>query len=322
MESIRTSMKAEAESLKNLVDEVSSENIEHTHIKEKTLLNMLKSQETTYDDYIAYLGEMSDEFQQQLYLENQKILFSKTLKIKTIPETTKPVPPVFTAGQFSKHDVAKLPGRVNVPNAEPKKRKIQFMEAVREYSVPGVVNAFHVSLDKSDRLWVSDWSGNLVQTDLHGNRLQNIETSHGHGYHTTTQDGDLIYTDSDKNVIYSIISDKRITEFRKTGDWTPLSVHSSSINGDILVGMIKDKEAKVTRHSKTGKKKYRTYKGTTKDRNCIVVHTTSQKMTVDSIILSSQQSITYPRGVCVDDENNLHVEQHYTNTVSVYKYLQ
>ena len=53
MESIRTSMQAEAEFLKNLVDEVSSENIEHTHITEKTLLNMLKSQETTYDDYIA-----------------------------------------------------------------------------------------------------------------------------------------------------------------------------------------------------------------------------------------------------------------------------
>nr|XP_022345780.1 RING finger protein 207-like [Crassostrea virginica] len=287
MESIRTSMKAEAESLKNLVDEVSSENIEHTHITEKTFLNMLKSQETTYDDYIAYLGEMSDEFQQHLYLENQKNLFSKTLKIKTIPETTKPVPPLFTAGQFSKHDVAKLLGRVNVPNAIPKKRKIQSMEAVithikstekqlgqskeksdmkqtlflsssatkfREYSVQGVVNAFHVSLDKSDRLWVSDWSGNFVQTDLQGNQLQNIETSDGHGYHTTTQDGDLIYTHSDKKVIYSIIPDKIITEFMKTGDWTPLSVHSSSINGDILVGMIKDKEAKVTRHSKTGKK--------------------------------------------------------------------
>nr|XP_022343236.1 tripartite motif-containing protein 45-like [Crassostrea virginica] len=283
MESIRTSMKAETESLKNLVDEVSSENIKHTYIMEKTLLKMLKSQETTYDDYIAYLGKMSDEFQQHLSLENQKILFSETLKIKTIPETTKPVPPVFTVGQFSKHDVAKLLGKVNVPNAEPKKRKIQFMEAVtthmksterqleqtkeksdmkqtlslsssvtkvREYSVPGVDSAHHVSVDKSGRL--SD-RGNLVQTDLQGNQLQKIRTSDREGgYHTATQDGDLIYTDQGKRVIYRITPDKKITEFIKTGDWTPYSVHSTRINGDILVGMIKDKEAKVTRYSKAG----------------------------------------------------------------------
>ncbi|XP_022345551.2 uncharacterized protein LOC111138056 [Crassostrea virginica] len=288
MESIRASMKAEAESLKNLVDEVSSENIDHTHTMEKSLLEMLKSQETIYDDYIAYLGKMSDDFEQHLSLTNHKLLFSETLKIKTIPETTKPVDPVFTAGRFSKDDVAKLLGRVNISNAEPKKRKIQPMEAVtthmkstekqleqskeksdmkqtlclsssvtkvREYSVPGVDNAYHVSVEKSGRLWVSDWSGtcNLVQTDLQGNQLQKIQTSgEGEGYHTTTQDGDLIYTDKDKKKIYRITPDRRITEFIKTGEWTPLSVHSSRINGDILVGMIKDKEAKVTRYNKAG----------------------------------------------------------------------
>ena len=125
MESIRTSMKAESESLKNLVDEVTSENIEHTYTIEKSLLKMLKSQETTYDDYIAYLGKMSDAFQECLSLTNKNLLISKTLKIQTIPETTKPVPPVFTAGKLNKSDVAKLLGRVNVPNTKPEKRKIE-----------------------------------------------------------------------------------------------------------------------------------------------------------------------------------------------------
>ena len=45
MESIRTSMKPEAGSLKNLVDEVTTENIENTYTMEKTLLKMLKSKE-------------------------------------------------------------------------------------------------------------------------------------------------------------------------------------------------------------------------------------------------------------------------------------
>ena len=97
---------------------------------EKTLL---KSQETTYDDYIAYLWKMSDEFRQHLSLANQKLLFSKTSKIKTIPEITRPVARVFTTCQFSKYDVAKLLVRVNVSNAELKVRKIQPMELYSNY---------------------------------------------------------------------------------------------------------------------------------------------------------------------------------------------
>nr|XP_022341832.1 uncharacterized protein LOC111135782 [Crassostrea virginica] len=421
MESIRTSMKSEAESLKNLVDEVTSENVEHTHKMEKSLLKMLKSQETTYDDYIAYLWKMSDEFQEYLSITNQKLLFkSKTLKIQTIPETTKPVPPVFTAGQFNKSDITKLLGRVNVPNTDPEKRKIQPMEPitthmksteiklekskektdmkqtltlsssvtkVREYTVPGVGNAHHVSVDKSDRLWVSDDTGNLFQTDLQGKQLQKIQTSGRHeGCHTATQDGDLIYTDKDKKVIYRIKPDKIITEFIKTGDWTPLSVHSSFISGDILVGMIKRGKAKVTRYSQAGKEIQniqRDNKGQklygypqhiteningdicTSDYNkhavlvvnksgqhrfsytgqgakfwpygictdvlghilvCDIisesVHLLDQDGGFLSIILSEQQGINYPRGVCVDDENNLYVGQFGTNTVTVYNYLQ
>ncbi|XP_022343236.2 uncharacterized protein LOC111136583 [Crassostrea virginica] len=418
MESIRTSMKAEAESLKNLVDEVSSENIDHTHTMEKSLLEMLKSQETIYDDYIAYLGKMSDDFEQHLSLTNHKLLFSETLKIKTIPETTKPVDPVFTAGRFSKDDVAKLLGRVNISNAEPKKRKIQPMEAVttqmkstekqleqskeksdvkqtlslssfitkvREYSVPGVDGVWHVSVEKSDRLWVSDWS-NLVQTDLQGKQLQKIQTSDGHGYHTATQDGDLIYTDKDNKQIYRITPDKKITKFIKTGDWRPLSVHSSRINGDILVGMYKFYQGKVTRYSKAGQEIQNIQRDNqeqglysephyiteningdicTSDYNkraVVVVNKSGQhrfsytgqgsgfrpygictdvlghilvcdwySKTVHlldqdggflSVILSPQQGIMPPCGVCVDDENNLCVGQRDTNTLTVYKYLQ
>ncbi|XP_078313035.1 uncharacterized protein LOC111135019 isoform X1 [Crassostrea virginica] len=432
MESIRTSMKVEAESLKNLVDEVTSENIEHTHTMEKSFLEMLKSQETTYDDYIAYLWKMSDEFQEYLSITNQKLLFqSKTLEIQPIPETTKPVPPVFTAGQFNKDDVAKLLSRVNVPNTEPEKRKIQSMEAinthmistekeleqskeksdmkrtlslsssvkkVREYSVPDVDNAIHVSVDKSGSLWASDSDGNLVQTDLQGDQLQKIRTSGRYaGYHTATQDGDLIYTDEDEKMIYRITPDKKITEFINTGDWRPLSVHSSCINGDILVGMNLQKyvrprkrvlkEAKVTRYSKAGKEIQniqRDNKGRQKlysdphyiteningdictsdyDKKAVVVvnksgqhrfsykgmgsmirpygicsdvlghilvcdydnetvHLLDQDGGFLCVILSLQQGIDYPRGVCVDDENNLYVGQDGTNTVTVYKYLQ
>ncbi|XP_034312245.2 uncharacterized protein [Magallana gigas] len=290
MESIRTSMRAEAESLKGMVDAVTSYNIKQVNEQEKSLLQLLNSQDKKYNDYISYLNELVKKCHGYLSFKNLQILMNeitKNLKIDLIPETTKPVPPVFTAGQYSKEDVTKLLGRVTVPDTKPEIRKIKPMESlatqlkpaekqrkqdreksdvkqtlslsssvtkVREYTVPSVHNVYHISLGKSGRLWISDNNGNLVQIDLQGNQLQKIQTNGRYqGYHTVTQDGDLLFTDNKNKVINRITVDNTITEFIKTGDWTPISIHSSHINGDILVGMIKGRDAKVTRYNKTGK---------------------------------------------------------------------
>nr|XP_034312026.1 uncharacterized protein LOC117684363 [Crassostrea gigas]XP_034312027.1 uncharacterized protein LOC117684363 [Crassostrea gigas] len=344
---------------------------------------------------------------------------TKNLEIDPIPVTTKPVPPVFTAGQYSKEDVTKLLGRVTVPDTKPENRKIKPMRLfytvestesqrkqdreksamkqtlslcssvtkVREYTVPGVYSVWHISLGKSGRLWVSDNDGNLVQIDLQGNQLQKIKTSGRYeGYHTVTQDGDLIYTDRKNKVINRIKQDNTVTEFIKTGDWEPLSIHSSHINGDILVGMIKGREAKVTRYNKTGEEiqniqrdnkgqelystphyiteningdictsdldkyavvavnksgKYRfSYTGRGSeflpfgiytdllghiivcDGHSDTINIVDQDGQFLSLLLTKQQGIMYPPGLCVDDENNLHVGQWGSNTVAVYKYLQ
>ncbi|XP_062587759.1 uncharacterized protein LOC134249421 isoform X1 [Saccostrea cucullata] len=328
MDSIRTSMKAEAESLKNMVDTVLSENMEELNQIEQSLLEKLKSQEKTFDDYIAYLSDLVKEFQSYLSsteLTNFTTKLPENLKIKSIPETTKPVTPEFSSAQYNKNDVAKLLGKVFKSDRKAELRRVKPMEIptiatsikstseqtkqdkhvksdkkqtmslsatkvrkfrvpgvdnafhtkqdkdvksdkkqtmslsasvtkVREFKVPGVDHVYHVSLDQSDRLWISDYWGNLVQTDLQGNVIQKIKTSgRDQGYHTVTQDRNLIFTDQDKKVINRITQDDNITEFIKTGDWTPFSVHSSHINGDLLVGMRKDREGKVTRYNKTGK---------------------------------------------------------------------
>nr|XP_034312244.1 uncharacterized protein LOC105343132 isoform X2 [Crassostrea gigas] len=290
MESIRTSMRTEAESLKSMVDAVTSDNIKQVNEQEKYLLQLLNSQDKKYNDYISYLYELVKKCHGYLSSKNLKILMSeitKNLKIDPISETTKPVPPVFTAGQYSQEDVTKLLGRVTVPDTKPVNREIKPMEIasiqlkptekqrkqdreksdmkqtlslspsvikVREYTVPGVKSVFYLSLGKSGRLWASDDSGILVQIHLQGNQLQKIQTNGRYqGYHTVTQDGDLLFTDKENKVIKRITQDNTITEFIKTGDWEPISIHSSHINGDILVGMIKGRGAKVTRYNKTGK---------------------------------------------------------------------
>nr|XP_011456909.2 uncharacterized protein LOC105348982 [Crassostrea gigas]XP_034312022.1 uncharacterized protein LOC105348982 [Crassostrea gigas] len=419
MESLRTSIRTAAESLKSMVDAVTSDNIKQVNEQEKSLLQLLNAQEKKYNDYISYINEHVKKFHGYLFSKNLQILMSeitKNLKIDPIPETTKPVPPLFTAGQYSKEDVTKLLGRVTVPDTKPENRKIKPMETfstqlkstesqrkqdreksamkqtlslsssvtkVREYRVPGVYSVYHILLGKSGRIWASDECGSLVQTDLLGNLLQKIQTSGGsEGYHTVTQDGDLIYTDRKNKVINRIKQDNTMTEFIKTGDWEPISIHSSHINGDILVGMIKDGKAKVTRYNKTGEEIQniqRYNKGQelysnpcyiteningdvcTSDydkRAVVVVNKSGQYrfsytffppngMCTDllghiivcdglsdtvnvldqdgqflSLLLTEQQGIMYPRSLCVDDGNNLHVGQFNTSTVKVYKYLQ
>ncbi|XP_052684357.1 uncharacterized protein LOC128164508 [Crassostrea angulata] len=289
MESLRTSIRTAAESLKSMVDAVTSDNIKQVNEQEKSLLQLLNAQEKKYNHYISYINKHVKKFHGYLFSKNLQILMSeitKNLKIDSIPVTTKPVPPVFTAGQYSKEDVTKLLGRVTVPDTKPEVREIKPMETVstqlkstekhnkqdreksamkqtlslsssvtkvRQYTVPGVDSVYLISLCKSGRLWASDGRGNLVHTDLQGNQLQKIQTSGGYeGYHTVTQDGVLIFTDKHKKVIKMITQDNTMTEFIKTGDWEPISIHSSHINGDILVGMIKDGKAKVTRYNKTG----------------------------------------------------------------------
>ncbi|XP_062573894.1 uncharacterized protein LOC134235764 [Saccostrea cucullata] len=288
IDNIRTSMKAEAESLKSLVDKVQTENMKELDQIEHSLLEDLKTQGKTFDEYIIHLNNLIKEFQDFLSSPDPtKLTLTLSLvdmKIQPIPETTKPVTPVFTAAQYGKEDVAKLLGKINIPKTKPKTRKIKPMEVsstltpkkptskqlksdkekktlslsssvtkVRKFKVPDVYNVCHMSLDQSGRLWVSDNAGNLVQTDLQGNQLQKIETSDGYGYHTVTQDGDLIFTDKYDDVINRITQDNNITEFIKTGDWIPISIHSSHINGDLLVGMETDREAKVIRYNKIGK---------------------------------------------------------------------
>uniref|UniRef100_K1RI23 Tripartite motif-containing protein 2 n=1 Tax=Magallana gigas TaxID=29159 RepID=K1RI23_MAGGI len=158
--------------------------------------------------------------------------------------------------QEIKEDVTKLKDAMedirNSIKAEAESLK-ELIEKVREYTVPGVNNVHHMSLGKSGRLWAGDDKGNLVKTDLQGNQQKKIQTDGRHGYHTVTQDGDLIYTDRKNKVIKKIARDNTITEFIKTGDWEPISIYSSHINGDILVGMEKGVKAKVTRYNKTGK---------------------------------------------------------------------
>ncbi|XP_065929133.1 tripartite motif-containing protein 2-like [Magallana gigas] len=367
MEGLRKSMKAEAESLKNLIDTVTSDNIEQTNKIEQSILETLNAQNQEIDSYMNYLNDLVKTYYGYLSPSNIEqialALKSENLITRPIPETSKPVLPAFTAGQYSKEDVVKLLGKITVPKTKLENRKIKTTETasiplkhtvkqrksdvkeklslsssvttVRKYKVP-VDRVHHVSLGKSGRLWVSNGSGTLVQTDLQGYQLQKIQTSGQiEGYHTVTQEGDLIYTDIDNKVINRITPENTIIEFIKTELWVPLSIHSSHINGDILVGMRKNGAGKVTRYKKTGtliqniecdnkgQKLYDIPHNITENLNSDICTSDKGKRAVVVVDKAGQHrfsykgqgALFYPRGVCTDVLGHILVCDYYSDTV-------
>lgn len=208
--------------------------------------------------YISYLGNLSQDFQADTVcttVQDNPIICSppEYFNIQPIPVTYKMTPPEFIAGHCSEDNFEKLLSKINIPCTKPEIRKVKPAERVirktqgneirdvtqtlslpyvlaqvREFKVSGVNNVHHMSIDVSGKRWVSDNIGNLVEIDLQGNQLQSFQTSVGsEGYHTMTQDGDLMYTESDNKMIKRITLDtKEIVELIKTGDWKPLSIHS------------------------------------------------------------------------------------------------
>lgn len=111
MDKIRASIKVKAESLILLVKKATLDNLEQANRTEKTLLEKFQSQDNTYNEYNGYLENIAKKFQCYLSfdsIQNNPIIFSfsENLNMKSMPETTKLVFPVFTGSQYSQDNVA------------------------------------------------------------------------------------------------------------------------------------------------------------------------------------------------------------------------
>ncbi|XP_062576219.1 uncharacterized protein LOC134264009 [Saccostrea cucullata] len=295
---IRETMTTEANALKSLVDRVLSENFSELDSIEERILHDLTAQDKTFTNYISYLQELLRKYQSKLAKKNLEDLISKQREDKAeeidpIPETFKPVLPIFTGGQFTEDDIKKFLGKISFPkvtkarrhvrvesrseevdvflhedgkeqqkgkvNPRPDKQVTFSVSMIKEIMVPRISFLFHISLETSKRFWVSSFDEYLVQTDLQGNLLHKLQITGGImrvGCHTVTKEGDLLFADRKNKCINRVTPDKMVTELFTTEDWEPLGIYSSRINGDILMGKSKDKdrEARVTRYSKAGVK--------------------------------------------------------------------
>ncbi|XP_062619960.1 uncharacterized protein LOC134281520 [Saccostrea cucullata] len=123
-------------------------------------------------------------------------------------------------------------------------------------SVPGIENICKISLASPDKLWVSDGEEELLQVDFKGHLRQRSVIQYSIS-HTITGNGNLLFT-----------CGENVKKFKSDGTITTLitstenveCIHSSRINGDILVGIYctiphtETSIGKVIRYDKKGKK--------------------------------------------------------------------
>lgn len=365
LDELKAKIKSDAESFKSLVDMVASKRLDEIKKLEKSFAESKNRQEETLLRYISYLDKLVEKLSGFLFLskfQNNPLIFSSSeeLEIKPIPETIITlVPYLFEPGKFTEYDVEKLIGKLSENKIKPlTKIKIKPMDTesalsksfsvakICEYRIPGVTNACHVSLNMPGKLWVSDVDGIVVQTDGKGNQLQKIETNGLLGCHTVTNDGLLIYADTKNKVIQKRTHANQTIIFIETGDWEPLSVHSSKINGNTLVGMVRKKpaiffwmtrkfESKICRYTRLRKEiqliqmdskgqdlfDYPHY--ITENINGDICISDSNKNALVVVSASGQHRFSYtgqgsdftPRGVCTDNLGQILVCDHLNGTV-------
>ncbi|XP_062602765.1 uncharacterized protein LOC134264489, partial [Saccostrea cucullata] len=132
-----------------------------------------------------------------------------------------------------------------------------FQKAV---TVSGVSACRHISRVTSDRVWISDRKGNLILTNTKGEELYRVTDIGSYwGGHTVDSNGDLIYIDSEYNIIKLSTENKEkitIIQYNNTSPWRPECVYSSPSTGDLLVGMSYftnyTSKGKVVRYNSTG----------------------------------------------------------------------
>ena len=148
----------------------------------------------------------------------------------------------------------------------------------------------------------TDEEAKVTRYNKAGKEIQNIQRDNqGQGlydwphYITENINGDICTSDYNKQAVV-VVNKSRQHRFSYTGQgsvFRPMGI-CTDVLGHILVCDIVSE----------------------------TVHLLDQDGGFLSLILSEQQGIKRPRGVCVDDENNLFVGQLATNTVTVYKYLE
>ncbi|XP_062604055.1 uncharacterized protein LOC134265846 [Saccostrea cucullata] len=261
----------------------------------------------------------------------------------------------YNSNSLTPEEVGNLFGRVTVKPASVnelrrlkelalKKGHIQFeftpvVERVKSFEVSGISHTSHISYLRDGMAFFSDNNSSLVLANLRGEMVKEkfVMVSSGYGCHAVTIEKDLLIIDLPKHQIYKVTQEKKTIPLINTGKWTPTTLHCSSRNGDILIGMYLKHDAKVARYDAKGREMCDIQKdanGVNLYRNpCYITENINRDVCVsdwngECLIVtdrggkhkfsySGSGSRFYPRGIATDDAGRIYILDGWSDAVHV-----
>lgn len=271
---VRTTMTSKIRKMKDILDEILSNNMKELTDIEHVLMNEYQDEVHKMNEHLAQLQEVLDEFEKKgQHMESGDLMgiYNRIQKLKEIPSLKLHHDhPTFQegSGQMDAETLEALFGKLTVPKylknsiqkIHPRKPKLAMkIQKVKAIHVPDIDRCRHISCMKSNKTWVGDELGNLVEIDPKGNEIYKIKTHHFRqqptGFHAVTMEDELLFIDQYDDSISKLLSGRRKKTLIKFKEWTPISIHVSHSTDDLLVGMVDDtqQKAKVVRYDASGK---------------------------------------------------------------------
>lgn len=269
---VRSSMTSRVRKMKDILDDLLSKNMKDLTDIEHIIINEYQAEEHKMKEHIDLLQGILNEFEKRgKKREPDEIMaiYNKIQKLKEIPSLKLHHDlPSFEEGELKNENLEALFGKLTIPGSlqrplqklHPQKPKLSpKILKVKAIHVPGIDRCRHISCMKSNKAWMGDELGNLVQIDPKGNEIQQIKTHHYKhqptGFHSLTKEDELLFIDQYDDSISKLIPGKEKKVVLTFKDWTPISIHVSHTSGDLLVGMMDDRmqKAKVVRFDESGK---------------------------------------------------------------------
>ncbi|XP_061186470.1 uncharacterized protein LOC133194538 [Saccostrea echinata] len=274
IEYTRSSMKECAIAIKKMVDDIETELSKKIDVLKISMTEGFQEQKKMMNTYLSDLQRARDEYKYQIEANEPRSLISYHNQGKLALLEIEPKLPIiqsceFIPGQIKLNGIQNIFGKLQIGSEDMKSDELSILDEdmyMEENTMPtfimvreipmtklGLNCCYHISGHISGYLWLSDDMGNIVKSDMNGNPLLKMATPNSvDGYHTVSRDGDLFYVEKDKSTIVKVTPGRAVETFINTEDWEPVSIYCSKINDDVIVGLRKNKEAKVTKYEKFG----------------------------------------------------------------------
>ncbi|XP_062573499.1 uncharacterized protein LOC134235382 [Saccostrea cucullata] len=262
---LQKNMKIKAERLKDQIDIILEDVMEDFRAKLKCYFNSEQKEKRRHIRSIQQRVHRSEVLANRAI---QFLLFFKKTNVFNINDTLSTSIKIGQSlgKEINTDDVFNGLGGIQI--TETRKRDVRNDQIFKVMSPPILQKTFtvksksfmsnfigHISCVTPDTAWVSSWN-DLSLTDTSGESLYYLDIKYidilKDGVHTVTREGNLVYIDTYYKIHkLSLNNDKKSTLRMIAEPWKPNCLYCSPLNGDFLIGMMRQdtNKAKVGRYN-------------------------------------------------------------------------